>query len=65
MKQLQQSIQSYATKSEKIDKLADELNNEIQKGSAQHFINWHNSKATASNRISESWVAEYEKHCAG
>ena len=63
MKSLQSTIQSYAAKAEKIEAIAAELNNEIQKGSAEHFIAWHNSKATANNRLSDGWVEQYRKDC--
>lgn len=29
------------------------------KGSAAHFIEWHNKNATASNYLSPAWVKRY------
>jgi len=32
-----------------------------EKGSAVHFIEWHNKNATASNYLSHAWAEKYFK----
>ena len=61
MKNLLQTIATHQTKSEKIEKIAAELDKAIQTGSAQHFVQWHNSKVTPDKHISPNWFEQYRK----
>ena len=63
MENLLQTISTHQSKSEKIDKLAAELDTAIQSGTAEHFIAWHNAKSTHDKHISPSWLAQYRKEC--
>ena len=55
------NIKQNVERSENILLAAKNFSNEINKGSAEDFIEWHNSQATSSNRLSESWVRGYFK----
>lgn len=47
------------TKQSQVNGMINELMDVIQSGTAEHFIEWHNSKATANNRISPDWYKQY------
>lgn len=56
---LLKTIQSHQEKQVRITEIVDELDNLLQEGSAEHFIQWHNSKATQDRHISPSWYNLY------
>ncbi len=57
------TIESHQSRQNRITGIMAELDTALQVGTAEHFISWHNSKATASNRISSSWYEQYLKEC--
>lgn len=60
---LLKTLESNQAKQSNINGIMSELYTALQSGTAEHFISWHNSKATASNRISSSWYEQYLKEC--
>ncbi len=59
------TIEAHMIKQSQITGMMAELKDVMAEGTAEHFISWHNSKATASNRISSSWYEQYLKECDG
>lgn len=57
------ALETYMDKQRHVTGIMAELSQVLQEGTAEHFIDWHNSKATAANRISKDWLKQYKKEC--
>lgn len=56
-------LEAHLIKQSQVNGIISEMIDIVKAGTAEHFIEWHNSKATKDRQISPDWYKQYNKEC--
>lgn len=60
---LLKTLETFKIKESHVNGIMAELHDALQEGTAEHFIEWHNSNAIPDRQISPDWYKQYLKEC--